>query len=191
MLTELKYMIKRKAGDLLRRFERYSEDSYIEAIGQVLNSPTANSEEERLDLRVRIAFMCCIHGMDQVIPEDTVGSWTFKWKRPVRFTKYQPPFFDQSYTGPGKLEHDEDGKIKLDEDGNMTLVLDCTYELCVSKVGRFHGEYDLAMLCRTPTTHGAPWEESLSIVKGDVSDEWLYRAFRYASGLDSKWVEPC
>jgi hypothetical protein len=182
MLTELKYMIKRKAGDLLRRFERYSEDSYIESIGQVLNSPTANSEE-RLDLRVRIAFMCCIHGMDQVIPEDTVGSWTFKWKRPMRFKKYPPPFLDQSYTGPGKLE--------CDEDGNTILVLDGVYELCVSKVGRFHGEYDLAMLYRTPTTHGAPWEESLSIVKGDVSDEWLYRAFRYASGLDSEWVEPC
>lgn len=177
MLGELKYMIKRKVGNLLQRFERYSEDPYIESIGNYLNSTPA---EERRDLRVQIAFMCCIRGMDQVIPEDTVGSWTFKWKRPMRFKVYPG---DQEYDGPGKIERDEDG--------NMTLVLDGTYELCVSKFGRFHGEYDLAMLCRTPTSNGAPWEEAVSIAKGDISDEWLYRAFRYASGLDSEWVEPC
>lgn len=172
MLTELKYMIKRKAGDLLRRFERYSEDAYIESIGQALNSPTADSEE-RLDLRVRMAFMFCIHGMDQVIPQDMGSSWTYTWKRNEQFSALLPPD-----------PEDDEGAPR-----EGIIIKECIFNLCVCKPGRF--KKDIAVLSRTPTRDGCPWDETVSSVKGDVSDEWLYRAWRYASGLDSEWVEPC
>lgn len=178
MLGELKYMIKRKVGDLLQRFERYSEDSYIEAIGQTLNS--APAEDERLDLRIRIAFMCCMTELEQRVPQDMGSSWTYTWKRSERFLVFLPP---DAEVAP------EYGQIEHGENGDVFLVKECIFNLCVCKPGKF--KKDIAVLSRTPTTHGCPWDETVSSVHGDVSTEWLYRAFRYASGLDSKWVEPC